>query len=114
MTKESKLTHKQLKTIELLATGSKTCKEIAELVGIHPNTITKWRRIPEFAEAVVCRSRELLKESLPEVYSALTNKSKKGNDRHIKIFLEHLEKLEEARSTQASITFTWKGSNTNE
>jgi hypothetical protein len=102
------LTVKQLKTIELLAIGEMTNVQIAAAVPVNVNTISKWKREPAFMEAVVLRSRELLKENLPEIYLSLTKKSKQGNDRHIKIFLDHIEKLEAAKSTQTSITFTWK------
>ncbi len=99
---------KKLKVIELLALGEMTQAAISKEVGCQPACITKYKKDPKFMEAVVNRSRQLLKDNLPEIYKALTDKSKEGKDRHIKIFLEHLEKLEEAKAGQSTITFTWK------
>jgi len=101
------LTSKMHKAIELLAKGEYKQCDIATEIGVAPNTLSKWKKDRLFAETVVSRSRALLKESLPEVYSALTKKSKLGKDRHIKIFLDHLERLEEVKASQHNITFTW-------
>ena len=99
---------KRIQAIELLAIGGKTQVEIAEIIGTTPQTISGWKRSKEFMELVVKRSRELLKENLPDVYKSLTDKSKQGNDRHIKIYLDHIEKLEEVKSKETKITFTWQ------
>lgn len=101
---------KKVRAIELMAIGGIKLKNIARSVNVAPQTISAWRRDPEFMERVVNRSRELLKENLPDVYKSLTQKSKEGNDKHIKIFLDHIEKLEEARSRQTKIVFNWKSS----
>lgn len=98
---------KQLKCIELLAKGEMTQKDIAAELKLNPSTISKWKLDHKFMEAVVDRAKELLKESVPQVYKALTDKSKAGHDRHIKILLDHMEKLEEVRAQRGSITFTW-------
>lgn len=100
---------KQLKCIELLALGELSNAKIANIVGINASTVCLWKLNREgFMEAVVARSRELLREELPEVYKALKSRSKKGNHNHIKIYLDHVEKLEEIRAGKTSITFTWE------
>lgn len=99
---------KKAKAIELLAIAEQTQVEIAKVVGVSEQTICAWKRDPEFMKGVVDRSRELLKETLPGVYRALSKRSKKGSDRHIKIFLEHLEKLEESKAKEVNINFSWK------
>lgn len=99
---------KRARAIELLAQGEMTQVAIAKELKISPQSITKYKKNPEFMAAVVERSRQLLREQLPEVYGALRQKSKKGSDRHIKIYLDHLEKLEEARASQVRISFTWQ------
>lgn len=100
---------KQLKCIELMALGTMTQIDIARDCRCNTNTITKWKRNPEFMALVVDRARALLKESVPDIYKALSDKSKTGSDKHIKIFLDHLEKLEEAKAGVSAISFTWKG-----
>lgn len=100
-------TVKQKKGLELLAVGQMSQEEIAQEIGVNPSTISKWKKDQKFMEAVLERARVLLKQSMPEVYRSLKNGAKSGNDRHIKIYLDHLEKLEEIRAGKASITFTW-------
>lgn len=107
---KDELKPKQLKAIELLAIGDMTQVEISSELRINPVTLTRWRRKPLFMHAVVARSRQLLKQSLPEVYSKLADKSKDGSHRHIKILLDHMEKLEEVKAGETSLTFTWKES----
>lgn len=101
------LNRKQLIAVELMAKAELTQQQIAEQIQVNTGTICKWKKLPHFMEAIVKRSREILKDSIPEVYKALTDHSKAGNDRHIKIFLDHLEKLEQIKATQGSVTFTW-------
>jgi hypothetical protein len=61
-------------------------------------------------DAVVQTARERIKDHLPGVYDTLAKKAKEGDYHHIKILLDHLEKLEEERTKYAgnSITFTWE------
>lgn len=98
---------KQAKCIEYLAVGEMAQVDIAKEIKVNPSTISKWKKDQAFMEAVLERSRVLLKESLPQVYRSLGTHAKAGNDRHIKIYLDHLEKLEDIRAGKASITFTW-------
>lgn len=99
---------KQLKAIELIGMGMYTTAEISKLVGTADNTIRKWKLLEGFMEEVLESAKKHLKSQVPEVYEALSKKSKKGHDRHIKIFLDHLEKLEGIRASRANITFTWE------
>lgn len=103
----SSFTVKQQKCIELLALGEMTQAAIAEQIKICPPTISKWKQSQSFMEAVIDRSRELLRESLPAVYNRLAKNSKLGSERHVKIFLDHLEKLEAIKSSKGSISITW-------
>lgn len=100
-------TSKQAKAIELIATGELTDTEISIQIGVNKNTITRWRRLDGFMEEVIRRARKKLKEDMPEVYRSLSNHSKAGNSRHIRIYLEHLEKLEQIKASRANITFSW-------
>jgi len=102
---------RQLLAIELMARGNyKHLKEITKEVGCSEKTIYKWRNDPLFMAAVVDRSREIIKESLPSVYKVLSKEAGKGTHQHIKILLEHLERLEEqkTKALEGMITFTWK------
>jgi len=105
----TKFTGDQLKAIELLALGSMNMVAICTELKIHRTTLYSWRRQSLFVEAVVSRSRELIRTELPEVYQALVGQAKAGNTPSIKLVLEHLEKLEEmkAEAAESSISFTW-------
>jgi len=100
---------KQLTAIELLSQGVMH-KDIQAQIDISHNTLWKWKKKPEFMNAVVTAARERIKDELPSVYKALANKAKTGSHPHIKILLDHLERLEEERTKYAStaITFTWE------
>lgn len=100
-------TARQVKAIELISMGELTDLQIAERIGVSNKTISAWRRKDGFMEEVIRRARKKLKHDMPEVYRSLSNHSKAGNSRHIKIYLEHLEKLEQIKASQANITFTW-------
>lgn len=98
---------KQIKAIELLAIAEQNHDDICISVGINKTTLTRWKRKPGFMEEVLRRARKKLKEDVPEVYRALSNHSKAGNSKHINIYLNHLEKLEQIRASRANLTFTW-------
>lgn len=107
--KDRDFTPEQEKAIELLARGGLRLKDIAEEVGCSEKTLYTWRKLPEFMEQVVVRSREIIKEELPDIYQTLTDKCKDGSHHHIKILLDHLADLEQmrAKANQGQITFTW-------
>lgn len=101
---------KQLEAIEVLAIGGKTYIEMAKELQIDVATLRRWRADHEFSQAVISRARTLLKDALPDIYSALIREARKGNFNHIRLVLEHLERLEldPLIKAQEPITFTWK------
>lgn len=101
---------RKAKAVELLAHGGQNYREVAQQVGVTEVTLRRWRKDPVFADAVLERSRDLLKENLPDIYSVLFEKAKEGQHQHIRLVLEHLEFLEELRSTveSAQISFVWR------
>lgn len=103
---------KQGKAIELLAGGGMTQEDICDELGICRNTMWEWKKNPEFMNAVVNRARDLLKHSLPTIYKTLAEKAAEGNHRHIKILMDHMDRLEEMTEqyTGGEITVKWKGS----
>jgi len=99
----------QLECIELLASGGLSHEEICTQLSISTSTITRWKRNSCFMNAVISRTRELLKGALPDIYQVAVKQAKAGNHQHIKILLDHLDNLEKykAEKSSASITFTW-------
>ena len=104
---KSGFTTNMIKGIELMALGQTTQEQIAKEIGVNPSTICKWKKDPAFLEAVIVRSREILRQQMPDVYASLAKGAKKGEAAHIRMYLEHIERLEQIRAGQASITFTW-------
>lgn len=104
---------KQMKAIELMASGrGLTLSEIQKRVDISQDTLWRWRKKPAFMDAVIRRAREMLREVMPQIYRSLGKEAAAGDIRHIKLVLEHLERLE-GMSEQykgGSITVVWKDS----
>lgn len=96
----------QIHAIELFADG-KNCKEVAEEVGVIPGTISRWRRNPQFIEAIIDAAKIRLRGELPELYSVAVSKAKAGSHPHLRIILDHLDNLEKSRRSTGELTFTW-------
>jgi len=100
---------KQRKAIKLFGTGELRCKEIANEVGVNATTISMWRRNYQFLDACILDAKEQLKNSLPELYKTGLSEAKKGSAAHLKILLEHIDKLEDRKTeVKGSLTFKWK------
>lgn len=97
------------KAIELIAQGAIPKKDIAKQCSVTPNTLARWQQEPSFREQVIERTYELVYQDLPEIYTALIAKCKTGSAPHIKILLDHLEKVREMdkNSMVGNITFSW-------
>ena len=105
-----KFSAKQIKAIELFAIGNLTHRKIAELVGVSHSTLSIWRARKEFMDAIVLRARELIRESLPELYYSAIKEAKKGKHAYFKTLIEHIDRLEGMQNTvtQGLMSFTWK------
>jgi len=93
MSKAVNFSYNQIAVIEWLATSKFDRKPmtqalLASELGVREETISRWKRSPEFAEAVIARARELLKSNLPEIYGALNREAEKGSFQHIKLIME--------------------------
>lgn len=96
-------TTEQQAAIEWLALPShlrnpKSQVELAAEIGVHPITITKWKRKPEFVKAFTELARNYLRGELPAVYGALTREAVEGDIAAIKLYLQLLGEITE-RST---------------
>lgn len=89
----------QLKYINWLAMGKHTRKPhteklFAEEIGVNPRTLHRWKQgqngftRQEFWEAVTARARELLTESLSDVYESLKAEAIKGSYQHTRLIME--------------------------
>lgn len=66
------LTSKQLEAVELLLNGEYNKGEIAEIVGVHRNTITQWCKNDEFVAALKEREAEKNRQTLALLKSKST------------------------------------------
>jgi len=100
------------KAIEMLALGTHTYTEIAAECNITQKTLRRWRADKDFAEATLERSRQIMKDKLPSIYNVLTENAQTGSYQHIKLVLEHLQRLEELKhvAEEGSVSFTWRKS----
>lgn len=99
---------KQRLAVELLSSGVLTNVEIAKACEVAPSTITQWQKLPGFIDAVLFECRQNIRAHLPAIYAKLTDKSVEGSIGHMKLLLEHLDRIEEKMSSNATtITFTW-------
>lgn len=64
--------------------------ELAEIVGINRNTITVWKRDPEFQEALDARIKEVWKDSEMLAVNAMRNLAAQGNFNGAKYILDSL------------------------
>lgn len=101
---------KQLKLIEIIIANPKAPNtELADLVGVNRNTITSWKRNPEFVEALQARLQEIWKESEVIAVDAMRNLAIQGDFKASKYILDSLgyapaQKIEADVNTNINIT----------
>lgn len=61
---------------------------LAREMGVHMSTLSKWKRLDGWQEAVNAKVRSTLGERLNEVYGALLREAERGSFPHIKLILE--------------------------
>lgn len=82
---------KQLALIEaIIANPSATNLELAATVQINKNTVTTWRKKPEFKAALNERLREVWEESEAIAVDSMRNLAKNGNFQASKYILDSL------------------------
>jgi len=72
---------------------SMKCVDVAETVGVHEDTITKWRKDPLFIEAIYDRYMVQFGAELPSVLNAMVREACAGNVQAGRLVLEHSGKL---------------------
>ena len=86
-------TPKQQQVIEWLAVPKgvrqpSTQEELATQIGVTRRTISRWKKLPGFQEAVCQRSCLLLRDRLPDVLGKLGDLAEAGNLQAIKLVLK--------------------------
>ena len=70
----------------------KTQKELAALLGVCPDTLTRWKSDPEVRALVDHHLRDRLEKELPDVFQVIIDKAKDGSYQYVKLILELTEK----------------------
>lgn len=65
------ITKKQKMVIELLFEGELSQLEISEQLKVHPTTISRWKREPEFVEAMRSFTDSVIAKSTPKAMSTM-------------------------------------------
>lgn len=82
---------KQLKLIEAIIANPKAPHtELAEIVGVNRNTITVWKRMPEFQSALSERIKEIWKDSELLAVDTMRNLALEGDFKAAKYILDSL------------------------
>ena len=71
----------------------RTQKELAEEIGVRPETLTRWKREPGFGEAVWELTYRNLESEIGRISSVLRNQALQGDARAIRLFYEILGKI---------------------
>ena len=72
---------------------SKTNEEWAKEKGVHPSTLSDWKRDPEFKRRLTKEVESQLSDAIPEIYQALRKRAKAGDISAINLILKQLEIL---------------------
>lgn len=98
---------KQVQAIGFLsmpAKGGLQFDEIAERCGISVRQLHRWRKNPDFKQAVIEQSLENVKEELPDVLKAHKKQATKGNVKAIELFYKLFGLLVERQEIEQTVS----------
>ena len=88
------LTRGQMQAVEIIALKpSATNRSVAKELGVSENTISSWRKNPEFIASCFDRFRELYGMRLMNVMEAMFREAEEGSVPASRLILEHYGKL---------------------
>lgn len=85
------LTASQWAAISFLAqpnNGGKTLQQVADEIGVHRNTLTNWRKRPDFQAALKAEIVSATHPRLPEVFDAVVKNAINGSAAMAKLLLQ--------------------------
>ena len=75
----------------------RTQKEVAVLLKVKPETLSRWKKEPEFQSLAYEKARGQLEAVLPDILQVIVDKAMEGNIHFVKLILEltnkHSEKI---------------------
>lgn len=103
---------KQVTAIGILAMpnrGGLSFEEVADKAGISERQLHRWRKKPEFKQAVIDQSLANVKEVIPNVLSAHTKQAESGNVKAIELFYKLFGLLVDKQEITQDVTTRDKG-----
>ena len=93
MAENPKWSANQLAFAEWLATpkenrNPKTQIEVAEKLGLQPETLSRWKKIPGYMDLVYQNARNILDSRLPEILHVIAENAEGGSLSFVKLALE--------------------------
>jgi len=110
----TQFSEKQVTAIAILAMPNRAgleFTEVAEKSGIGIRQLHRWRKLPEFKQAIVEQSLSNVKEVLPNVLSAHQKQAESGNVKAIELFYKLFGLLIEKQEIETVVTNRDKGNN---
>lgn len=108
----TQFTEKQITAIGILAMpnrGGLSFEEVAEKSGIGIRQLHRWRKLPEFKQAIIEQSLNNVKEVLPNVLKAHQKQAESGNVKAIELFYKLFGLLIEKQEIETTVTNRDKG-----
>ena len=78
---------------------------LAPELGVREETLSRWKKLDGWQEAVNGLARSSVGESLPQVYGALVREAEKGSIQHIRTVLELTGELKQMGTEGNEIVF---------
>ena len=103
----TQFSEKQITAIGVLAQPNKAgmdFDEVAEFCGIGVRQLHRWRKKPEFKQAIVEQSLNNVKDEIPNVLSAHRRQAEKGNVKAIELFYKLFGLLVERQEIESTVT----------
>lgn len=108
----TQFTEKQITAIGILAMPNRaglSFDEVAEKSGIGIRQLHRWRKLPEFKQAIIEQSLNNVKEVLPNVLKAHQKQAESGNVKAIELFYKLFGLLIEKQEIETTVTNRDKG-----
>lgn len=86
----------------------KTQRAFADQYGVSEDTLSIWKRLPNFADEVATLARELVKDDVPDVLGTIRQKAKEGIPYHTNIFLAMAGLSSDVANANSQRVFTEK------
>ena len=103
----TQFSEKQITAIGVLAQpnkGGMEFEDVAEFCGISVRQLHRWRKKPEFKQAIVEQSLSNVKDEIPNVLSAHRKQAEKGNVKAIELFYKLFGLLVERQEIEQTVT----------